>query len=254
MGINQLGCTRGDTEYPCIKTVGLGPCIGLVIRDPITTTTTVAHIAGLSGGQHKNNELMKDVVNCTMAMYRAGLRDFDRSQAEILLIGGWKTDTDERLKTLRYVLNELGFPAPKIDIRTPINGSSISFVIDSRTGVVSLLRNIVQTQTPEDLSFDMMRTMHKTAAGIYMTSDPRTLGGGESRRETYDKDTSSVQSPEGGVQQSYKSEGFKPLTDESWLQKLNMPKKLPQYIVFDTKTLSELVRNYEKTDTDATES
>jgi hypothetical protein len=176
VNVNQFGCTRSDNDNPLIKTKALGPCIGLVIRDPESTTTTVAHIAGLTGRMHPNNEMMRDVVECLYGMKRSGLEiDLkDRKRLSVSVIGGYD-DNDGRLSALTNALEQLNLPKPNLDLRSKPD-ETLSFAVDSRTGDISFLTNFVQDQKLEDLDMDMMQSRFKSENGIRITSDPRSLG------------------------------------------------------------------------------
>jgi hypothetical protein len=177
VGLNQFGCTRSDNQNPVIKTKALGPCIGLVIRDPETTTTAVAHIAGLTGGVHKINETMRDVVQCLDGMSRSGLqlKFSERKRLQIAVLGGFD-DSDGRLSALKNALDQLNLSEPYLDIRSKMETSPLSFAVDSRTGQISYLENLVIDQKTEDLTMEMMSNQFKDAEGIRITSDARTLG------------------------------------------------------------------------------
>lgn len=169
--MNSYGVTSATRANPVLKTIGIGPCIAVILHEPDSKVTGLLHMS-FPQGRSIVVSAQKDIVNMLVAMQRNGVDVKARGKMLAHIIGG-RSDyfLDEVLVTIvRERLKQLGISNILTDLRSGIEGHCIA--IDARNGEVFKLINILPKKM--DIS-DEIRAMNINSEGVQSTSDDRTL-------------------------------------------------------------------------------
>lgn len=154
----EYAITNAASKTPLIATFGLGPCIALVVYDPETTTTALAHIDGTT--KIESLGAIFDDFNITP-------EDFTRLR--VGLIGGDGSSRKIAINMIRY-LQSKGVPISYADILSKPH--PINFAVDSRSG--EIIPGVRSVNNGEDLDSRMQISGLQTNAFIKKEFDGRT--------------------------------------------------------------------------------
>ena len=166
---NTWGITQGSRQNPFLKTIGLGPCVAVVLYDPKTQIAGLSHmIASFATDNDRWKRPHNDLLNMVSAMQRNGVTYDNRFLLQAYLVGGGADDlpiiVQERLK-------QLGINDIITNIRSKDNESH-SIAFDSRNGHLYELVNII----PGEINrFDELQALMPKEDGSDCTSDVRSL-------------------------------------------------------------------------------
>lgn len=162
VSMNELGVTNVDSQWPVLTTIGIGPCTGVSIWDPISKTIGLVHI---KGGRYKDGGGLSTDINNLLKVFKKYTNDFEnRGQFVVKVIEG---DKDPQTNRTVECLKSLGFD-PSV-----INATSIS--IDSHDGKIKNLTQIIPAK-PFSSNLERLAFFAKSLVGdAQLTSDERSL-------------------------------------------------------------------------------
>lgn len=166
--MNTWGISSANQENPVVKTIGLGPCVAVVLYEPESKVGGMVHMTapGLAPrwkGPHQ------DILNMLTVMQRNGVEVSARDTMQAHIVGGWEHDDLASLAKGR--LEQLGIKSIVSDVRTE-GVTSHCIALDTKDGSVYSLTEILPGSMSE---LDAMRAMIKTNDGAGMTSDTRSM-------------------------------------------------------------------------------
>lgn len=112
--MNTWGVTRASAKHPVIKTIGLGPCVAVVLYDPGTLIAGLLHMTAAQGVNHLQQP-RNDILNMLSAMQRNGVSIDSRAKIQAHLVGG--DSLDDLAKLAQDALSKLGITTILTNIR-----------------------------------------------------------------------------------------------------------------------------------------
>lgn len=170
--MNRFGVTSADTENPILKTVGLGPCVGVVIYHPNKKLAGLVHL----NAPIKDDDWEKtnsSIVNTLNVMIKHGVpgKINERESLQIHIAGGWEMTNFYRLVKER--LRQLGLGNIVTEVPSkPSFDQNIAF--NSRSGEMYDLINVIPKK-PRRKANSMEEALLATQYPSILTPDSRSL-------------------------------------------------------------------------------
>lgn len=153
----EYAITNADSDVPIIGTFGLGPCIALVVYDPITNTAALAHV-----------DSMTNIDSLGTIFDDMEVTDKQLARLRVGLIGGDSSSRGLVIAMVRY-LQSKGVQLSYANILEKFHPST--FVIDSRNG--EIIPNVTLFNNDESGDLRMKLTGSQTNARIKKEFDGR---------------------------------------------------------------------------------
>lgn len=125
-----------------IGTLGLGPCIGVVLYHPDKKFLVVGHFDEMT-------DVFGSFLNILTYAREAGLSDTDIDNLEVSVLGGDSTSTDLYSKVKKAV-NDTSFGQIVLDQYNKSNGKPVRFVVDVNDGNIRTNEMPTKPENPKN--------------------------------------------------------------------------------------------------------